>query len=491
MVVKKTLFRLALLVAATTPLMASVAPLADGERRPNVLFVIFDDLTDWIKPFDSSSPIVMPNLDRLAQRGVMFRRAYCAAPQCNPSRTALLSGFQPTTTGVYENASDWKQAIPRAVMLPRYFREHGYLSVGAGKIYHHVDRHFHDEASFDRYLPFVTDRLPSQKLNALTRARTPAGDWEALAPTFDWGPSPTPESDMLDTRSATFAVDLLRQSHAKPFFLAVGFFRPHLPYFSPQRFLDRYPAMTMPLPPVKADDLDDVPDAARAMLRPWARMFRGIQQASEPEAKWREAIAAYAAGATYADAQLGRVLDALDASPDRDNTVIVAWSDNGYHLGEKDHWTKFVLWEKSTHVPMVIVAPGLAKAGGICDRPVSLVDVYPSLLELCGLPARPELDGLSLVPLLRDPAAPRSRPAITTQGPGNDAIRTDRWRYIHYADDTAELYDEDHDPHEWSNLAGDPRHTATIAELKKWLPKKSAAPAPDFVPPAAVSATFR
>ena len=456
---------------------------AEPAARPNVLFVAFDDLGDWIQPLDPSSPIAMPNLDRLVRRGVLFRRAYCAAPECNPSRAALLSGRRPTTSGVYANAADWKQVMPDAVMLPRYFREQGYRSVGAGKIYHHVDRHFHDEASFDDYLPFVTDRLPPQKLNGLTRSRAPDGSDEPLAPTFDWGLTTEGGADMLDTRSADYAVGFLRQKQDRPFFLAVGFFRPHLPYFTPADALARYPAATMPLPPVKADDLADVPAGARTLMHRWARMFRGIMQADDPPAKWREAVAAYAAGATYADEQLGRILDALDASPHRDNTVIVVWSDHGYHLGEKEHWTKFVLWEKANRVPLIVVAPRVTEPGGASDRPVSLVDLYPTLVELCGLPARTDLDGLSLVPLLRNPAAPRDRPALMTEMPGNHAVRTDRWRYIRYADGGEELYDHTKDPHEWTNLAADPVFKSVLAEHRRWLPAHEASPAPDYSPP--------
>lgn len=461
---------------------AAAAPAGASGSRPNVLFVAFDDLSDWIQPLDPTSPIVMPNLARLASRGVLFARAYCAAPECNPSRTALLSGRRPTTSGVYANASDWKAVMPDVRMLPRHFRDHGYASVGAGKIYHHVARHFHDEASFEDYLPFLTDRLPAEKFNGLTRARTPDGRWEPLASTFDWGPTVEGEAAMLDTRSADYAVRFLGRPQERPFFLAVGFFRPHLPYFSPERALARYPAATMPLPPVRADDLADVPAGAHALMERWARMFRGIQQAPDPAATWREAVATYAAGATFADEQLGRVLDALDASPHRDNTIIVAWSDHGYHLGEKDHWTKFVLWEKANRVPLLIVAPGVATPGGRSERPVSLVDLYPTLTELCSLPPPPGLDGLSLVPLLRDPAAPRARPALMTEMPGNHAVRTDRWRYIRYADGGEELYDHAVDPHEWTNLAGDPRHRDILAEHRRWLPAHEAAAAPDFSP---------
>ena len=472
------------LLLLATAALATTGRAAEAPRRPNVLFISFDDLSDWIPLLDSTSPIAMPNLDRLARRGVTFRRAYCVTPECNPSRTALLSGRRPTTSGVYANASDWRKVMPNVVMLPRYFREQGYTSAGAGKVFHHSDRHFHDEASFDEYLPFVTDSLPREKLNGPNRARAPSGEWEPLAPTFDWGPSPTPEDDMLDARSAAFATAFLKRGHEKPFFLAVGFFRPHLPYFSPQRFLDRYPEATMPLPTVKADDLDDVPAGAHSLMHRWARMWRGIQQAPDAAAKWRQAVAKYAAGVTFADEQLGRILDALDRSPHRDNTIIVVWSDHGYHLGEKNHWTKFVLWEKSNRVPLIIVAPGIAKPGGASERPVSLIDLYPTLVEISGLPPRRDLDGLSLVPLLRDPTARRERPALMTQMPGNHAVRTDRWRYIRYADGGEELYDHTNDPHEWHNLARDPQYREVIATHRAWLPAREAALAPDFTPSA-------
>ena len=328
-------------------------------------------------------------------------------------------------------------------------------------------------------------RYRARSTTGLTSARTPGGEVEPLVATFDWGPSVLTEKEMLDTRSASYAVEFLAQPQTKPFFLAVGFFRPHLPYFSPQRFLDRYPAADMPLPPVKDDDLADVPAGAHALMKRWARMFRGIEQAPDSSAKWREAIAAYAAGATFADEQLGRVLDALDQSPARDNTVIVVWSDHGYHLGEKDHWTKFVLWEKSNRVPLIIVAPGVAQAGTSSEQPVSLVDLYPTLLELCQLPAKNDLDGSSLVPQLRDPQAKRSAPAIMTENPGNHAVRSEKWRYIHYADGSEELYDESADPHEWTNLANDGRHQEILAAHRRWLPAHEADAAPDFRAPAA------
>lgn len=287
-----------------------------------------------------------------------------------------------------------------------------------------------------------------------------------------------PETEIGDVRYADFAIDFLERPQDKPFFLSVGFFLPHLPHFSPARWLERYDDAAMPMPVVKPDDLDDAPAGAHALLHRWRRMFRSIQQHPDFEGKWKEAVTAYAAAASFADEQLGRVLDALDQSPHRDNTIIIAWSDHGYHLGEKDHWTKFVLWEKSTRVPLVIVAPGVADAGGVSDRPVSLLDLYPTLVELCALPARRDLDGRSLVPQLRDPDAPREQPVLTTQMRGNHAVRSDRWRYIRYADGGEELYDHEADPHEWDNLAGDSRHSEVLAAHRIWLPAVEAASAP-------------
>jgi len=461
-------------LAAVPPAPAA----SEVNPRPNVLFVCFDDLGDWIHLLEPDSPIAMPNLERLAKRGVLFRRAYSSAPECNPSRTSLLSGRHPVTTGVYANASDWRAVMPDVVMLPSHFRKNGYTSVAAGKIFHHVHRHFHDDASFDEYFPFERPLLPREKHNRLLNARSPAGVVEPLHPTYDWGPSPVPEKEILDVRYADFAVEFLDRAQTKPFFLAVGFFLPHLPYFTPPRALAWYDPATMPLPPVKSDDLNDVGSGAHSLIQRWTRMFRGIQQHPDFIGKWREAIAAYAAAATFADEQFGRVLDALDRSPHRDNTIVVVWSDHGYHLGEKDHWTKFMLWEKSNRTPLIIAAPGVTLPGGVSDRPVALLDLYPTLVELAALPAMPGLDGDSLVPLLRDPTAPRATPVLTTQLPGNHAVRTDRWRYIRYADGSEELYDHAHDPHEWHNLAGDTRHADVIARHRHLLPTHEAEPAP-------------
>lgn len=461
-------------VIAATSLIGFARPAAPP---PNVLFIAVDDLNDWIEPLKPDAPVRTPQMNRLAARGVTFTRAYCVSPECNPSRVSVMTGLRPSTTGVYANASDWRRVLPDAVTLPQHFMAHGYSTAAAGKVFHHTDPRFHDEASFQSWLPFEAEPLPAQRYNNLDAAVMPDGSLRRNAPTFDWGPPVLPEEQMLDVRSVAFGAEFLGRAHDQPFFLAIGIFRPHLPYFVPQRYLDAYPPEEIILPVVNADDLDDIPPGGRMLRARWTHMYDSIAQAGE--AKWREAIAAYCASIAFVDDQLGQLLDALENSPHADNTIIVLWSDHGYHLGEKAHWTKFVLWERATRVPLIIAGPGVT-AGAHCDRPVSLLDLYPTLAALSDLPIPAAVEGNNLVPLLKDPALDWPQPALMTYGPYNHAVRSERWRYISYADGGEELYDHDNDPQEWHNLAADPQHRAVIAALRQWLPDRpNADPAPD------------
>lgn len=445
-------------------------------HRPNVLFIALDDLNDWIEVLDPSAPIRTPNIERLAKRGMLFTCAYCASAACNPSRTAILTGLRPTTSGVYGNKTDWRRALPNAVTVPQHFRSHGYRAMGAGKIFHHhYGGAFHDKASFDDFLmmPDPPDApMPEKKLNGL------AGYGSRNT---DWGVWPADEADAIDVRTVDYVVESLARNHDKPFFLAAGIFRPHMPFFAPRRFFDLYPRDAVTMPKILESDLDDLPSAAEALLSSKKWFFRDmIKIERESPGTWKEAVRSYQACATFADAQVGRILDALDRSSYADDTTVVLWSDHGYHLGEKEHWEKFALWEKTNHVPLIIVAPGITRAGSRCQQPVSLADLYPTLIDLCGLQAKPELDGVSLVPLLRNPEAAWDRPALMTYQRGNHAVRDQRWRYIRYADGTAELYDHQNDPNEWHNLAQDPANLGIIARLKRCLPKTEALPGPDM-----------
>jgi arylsulfatase A-like enzyme len=449
------------------------------QTRPNVLFIALDDMNDWIQVFDRDAPIRTPNIERLAARGMLFTRAYCASAACNPSRTAVMTGLRPSTSGVYGNKTDWRKALPDAVTLPQQFMTHGYDAEGAGKIFHHHDGGaFHDKPSFDDFqmMPDPPDApMPEKKLNGLP---------EYGSRNTDWGPWPADEMDAVDVKTANYVIKSLGRKHDQPFFLAAGIFRPHMPFFAPRPYFDQYPSDAVVMPEILGNDLDDLPSGAEALLRSKKWFFKELMEIEEGSpGTWKQAVRGYQASATFADAQVGRILDALDDSGYADNTIVVLWSDHGYHLGEKRHWEKFALWEKTNHVPLIIVAPDVTRAGTRCDRPVSLIDLYPTLIDLCDLKSKQELDGISLGPLLRDPAAKWDRPALMTYMRGNHAVRDDRWRYIRYADGTEELYDHSTDPNEWHNVADTPKNGEVIRRLEKWMPKKEASPAPDMKRP--------
>ena len=465
-----------------------------GRRRgkPNVLFISVDDMNDWVGHLGGyRGKIHTPSLDRLARRGVAFTNAHCPAPVCNPSRTAILTGLRPSTTGVYHNGHWWRPHLPDTVTLPEHFKANGYLTVGGGKVYHHV-LGFNPLEQWDHFEPQVQDGswhfdypvpgqhaakpglhwpkgFPLHGIESVAKGQRPPMNYRE----FDWGPFDKPDLAMGDGRMVQWALDVLARRHERPFFLAAGIYRPHLPWYAPRKYFDLYPLDQIKLPPRRQDDLDDVPPAGRKMAAQRRMDFELIQR----EGKYREAVQAYLASISFADALVGRLLDALDASPHAKNTIVVLWSDHGWHLGEKGTWHKMTLWERGTHVPFIIAAPGLA-AGVRCGRPVGLVNIYPTLIELCDLPRRPELDGVSLMPLLRDPAARWERPALMTYRRGNHAIRDARWRYIRYANGDEELYDLQADPNEWTNLAGAPQHAAVKQRLARWLPKADAPDAP-------------
>lgn len=451
---------------------------ATEPQRRNVLFIALDDLNDWIQLLDPKAPIRTPNIERLAAKGVCFTNAFCASAACNPSRTAVLTGLRPSTTGVYGNQADWRRALPDVATIPQHFMAHGYTAQGAGKVFHHhYGGAFHDDASFQDFQPMPNPPdapMPEEKLNGL--------EWYG-SPNTDWGPWPANEAEAIDVRTANYAIEALGRKQDKPFFLTAGIFRPHMPFFAPQRFFDMYQGKVM-MPEILEGDLDDLPSGAQALLKSKKWFFEGMMKAEKDKpGTWAEAVRSYQAAATFADAQVGRILDALEKSPYADNTVIVLWSDHGYHLGEKRHWEKFALWEKTNHVPFIVVAPGVAKPGGRCRRPVSLIDLYPTLIDLCGLKEKPELDGVSLTPLLRDPDAAWERPALMTYGFNNHAVRDERYRYIRYADGTEEFYDIESDPHEWHNLAGQARYKEHMERLAKWMPTDNAPPAPNMKRP--------
>ena len=456
------------------------ATVALGKSKPpNILFVQVDDMNDWVGCLGGYPGVQTPNINRLAQGGALFSNAHCAAPVCNPSRTAVYTGLRPSTTGIYDNEHYWRPALPGVKTIPEYLRQHGYYAAGAGKVLHHVAgfnppdqwnefrlQEF-DDPWYRRaeWYPWVK-KIPAPPGHPFNGLKDFPGE-------FDWGVIPRAEREYGDMRAVEFAGEFLGRRHEQPFFLAVGLWHPHIPMFAPQRYFDLYPESRVRLPECPADDLDDIPAEGLRL----AAVRRAEYDRILKEGKWREAVRAYLAAISFADAMAGRILASLERSAYARNTMVFFWSDNGWHLGEKRHWHKSTLWQRSTHVPLIVAGPQVRGEGRPRGQPVSLLDLYPTLIDLCGLPPKSELEGTRLTPLLRDPGAKRD-PVVCTYLPGNHTVRTERWRYIRYHDGGEELYDCVADPNEFRNLAGDPKHASVKADLATWMPKTSAPPKP-------------
>jgi len=441
----------------------------EAASRPNVLFVAIDDLNDWVSCLDGHPQIHTPHLDALAARGVLFTNAHCQAPICNPSRVSLMTGVRPSTSGVYDlpQPLHLAPALAGAVTLNAQFKANGYHVAGRGKIYH--GNNYYPDGWDD----FQTGRDP--------RGSAPKKKPISTVPGIgirDFGPIDLPDDGMGDMMNVIWATEQLAEKHERPFFLAVGIRLPHVPLYAPRKYFEMFPAAHVELPPYREDDLDDLPPAGRKITEYMYSTPMNHRSMVESN-NWHNCVSSYLACTTFVDVCLGRLVDALDRSQYANNTVVVVWSDHGWHLGEKHHWAKRSLWEESTRVPLVVVAPGTSQAGGRCARPVELIDLYPTLVELCDLPAPPQqFEGRSLVSLLKDPTAKWRWPAITTFNRGDHTIRSENWRYIRYANGDEELYDHRKDPNEWTNLAGDPQYEEVIARHARWLPEHDEPDAP-------------
>jgi len=440
----------------------------EGGDRPSVLFLAIDDLNDWVGCLGGHSQVRTPHLDRLAARGTLFANAHCQAPLCNPSRVSVMTGLRPSTTGVYGLAPGLREveALKGHVTLPETFTRAGYHTYTCGKVYHDGSIRAEDRArEFNVWGP-----APGMPRRGKKFVETPQNH-----PLMDWGVYPEKDEEQADWKIASAAVEALRSApRDEPFFIACGFRLPHVPCYASERWFELYPSAAVELPAVLEGDREDTPRFS------WYLHWRLPEPRLDflrRSGEWRSLVRAYLACTTFMDSQVGRVLEALEESGRLEETVVVVWSDHGYHLGEKRISGKNTLWERSTHVPLIFAGPGVAR-GARCEQPVELIDIYPTLLELCGFPARPDLEGHSLGRQLREAGAEREWPAITTHNQGNHSVRTRDWRYIRYADGAEELYDLRADPREWRNLAEEPGMEGVRERLAFWLPRvdRSAVP---------------
>jgi choline-sulfatase len=438
-------------------------------ERPNLLFLVVDDLNDWIGIAGGHPQAHTPRIDALAASGVFFRNAHAQAPGCIPSRASMMTGLLPSTTGIYFaqlTPLDRAPGARHAVTWLERLAAAGYHTAGVGKVHDGDERQ-----RFQRYAGFANPgSIPGFRLAPPTRHAY-----------WDWGPLPAgaEAKGAPDLEIAGWAARQLREGLPEPFVLAVGFHRPHVPMYAPREWFEQHPLEDVVLPEVR--------EGSAGALGTYAKLLTEPAPAPSHEwfvssGEWKPAVRAYLASSSFVDACVGLVLDALDQSSHARNTTIILLSDNGFHLGQKERWGKRSLWTESTRVPLIVSGAGVA-GRGVSEQPVGLIDLHPTILELAGLPADDTLDGQSLVPLVADPSASRERPALATFGPGNHAVQAQDWRYIRYADGSEELYDHGADPLEWANLADDPSLRGVREDLARWLPASDAIPfAPTSTP---------
>ena len=424
-----------------------------GKPKMNVLFIPVDDLNHWVGYFGRNPQAKTPNIDRLSRMGVSFSNAHCSAPACEPTRASLFSGLRPSTSGCYLNGHEWKKFIKPGLGLNAHFKKAGYYVMGTGKTYH--SKNYEDE----------WDEYPALQKPSTGGASKYEGYFEPL-------PIKMKDEDLGDWHSVNYCIEKLGKEWDQPFFLACGLIKPHLPWAVPQKYFDLFPRDSIQLPPHLKDDFSDIPEFAYRIGS------LGDHEKFLESGRWKDAIQSYLATIAYVDVCIGRLLDAYETSPERDHTIIVLWGDHGWHLGEKQRWRKFTLWEEATRAPLIWYVPGLTRSNAVCRQPVDFLTVYPTLCELAGIDPPSHLEGLSLVPLLRNPKAKWKGVAVTTHGFKNHSVRNLNWRYTRYRDGSEELYDHRNDPYEWKNLADSSEFEEIKKRLAKHLPTVNAPDSP-------------
>jgi arylsulfatase A-like enzyme len=439
--------------------------------KPDVVFVVVDDLNDWIGVMGGHPQSKTPNLDALADRGVLFTNAHCNAPQCGPSRTSFLHGVYPKSTGKYFNSTrrpaffgdqpmqgiTSKNAPKDSLVFHRHFKQHGYRVVSGGKVGH--GNTVKQKGDVDAYL-----NRPRDIRGNFTDDKTNL--WG------EGGPHNHAEEETGDYKVAQWAIDEWRKASEKPLLMTIGFYRPHRPFNAPKAYFEKFPLETIQLPLVQTDDLDDLPPYGKALARSNAHkdLFKPRTVHEQilhlgGEQEWKYMVQSYLACINYVDTQIGRLLDALKENPRKRETVIVLTSDHGWNLGEKTHWCKAAIWRNTTRVPFMVVLPGVTKAGLRNNQPISHVDIYPSLCDFAGIPKPGHLEGRSILPLLEDQKATREV-AFLSYGPENTAAQSERYRYLRYEDGSEELYDHKKDPHEWTNLSKNPEYRVIKKKMR-------------------------
>ena len=455
-----------------------------ADTPPNVLFLAVDDMNDWIGCMETTPHAITPNMDRLAARGVTFTNAHTAGVFCAPSRAAIFSGQYASTTGCYMSPN-YFVGHPDIEALQMSFANSGYTTLGAGKLFHHPEGAIDQRGWTKFFLRNETQRTSGWPLDSWS-SETPVpqpfpasvynrGKTFKAGLFLEWGATCNDlEETMADTIRANWAAKQLSKKHDKPFFLACGLYAPHFPNYCPQKYFDLYDTENIELPPMRDDDLEDLPAKTRKQRENRKRLHH------EKLAKMGavdDAIHGYLACISYADAMLGRVIDALEASPYADNTIVVIWSDHGYHHGEKGQWGKHTLWERTSNVPFIWAGPGVA-IGSKTDVTVSLIDMFPTFVEMCDLQKPSQiLEGESLASTLLDPSKATDRDVfLPYMKPGEYAVINRDWRYIRYGEDGEELYDVRNDPNEWNNLASDGKYEKVMRELRESAPSVFAQP---------------
>ncbi|MDZ7724186.1 MAG: sulfatase [candidate division KSB1 bacterium] len=449
----------------TTSVLGTTACTVVPKKKKNVLFIAIDDLNDWIGCMRGHPNALTPNIDRLAARGTVFSNAHCQAPICGPSRASMMTGLLPSTTGIYGQIDDndirESHATTReCIFLPDYFKQNGYKTMGIGKLFHHYAPDGLFDVSGGRargFGPKPEKHMKWEGKSGINHGGT----------STDWGPFPERDEEMPDYESAQWAKARLAAQHDQPFFLAVGFLRPHVPWHVPKKWFDLHPADQLELPPYLPTDMDDIPGIGKRIAAlPMMPTTKWAIQNDE----WKNIVQAYLACISFVDHYVGEILDALESSSYADNTTIVLWSDHGYHIGEKNRFGKHSLWEEATRAPLIISDPDF-QTPQTCNKPAGMIDIYPTLLDLCGLPKYLQNQGHSLKPLLANPNAAWPHAVVTTYGRNNHSLRGEHFRYIRYEDGSEELYDHRSDENEWENLADKPGYETVKSIFRKKLPR--------------------